>query len=313
MILVTGSLAFDHIMNFPGVIADHIIPEKIHKLNVSFLVDQMHKSFGGTAGNIAYSLSLLGVKVSILAVVGEDFISYRKFLQENEVGTDYISVEKSFFTSTAFGITDAKDNQIWGFYAGADSLSDKLSVKDIGSQIDFGIIAPHNPTAMLKFCRQYKEKGVAYLFDPGMQLPWFQKPDLIAAFAGAKIIIGNDYEISRMQQITAIENLDTLSQQDKIIITTLGADGSKIVSKSGRYQIAAVPLKFTVDPSGAGDAYRAGFTAGFMRGFSLPTCGQMGSVAAAYAVEKYGTTNHSYTIEEFTKRYRENYKQEVSL
>lgn len=300
-------------MNFPGKIADQIIPEKIHKLNISFLVDQMRKSFGGTAGNIAYNLSLLGVKASILALVGEDFASYRKFLQDNEVDTQYITEEKSFFTSTAFGITDATDNQIWGFYPGADAVSDKMTIDTVGSQIDFAVIAPHNPTAMLNFCTQYQQKGIGYLFDPGMQLPWLKKKDLLYAFAGAKIIIGNDYEVSRIEQIVEIESLDTLASQDKIIITTLGELGSKVVDKSGTYQIRAVSLKYAADPSGAGDAYRAGFLAGYLRNFPLTVCGQMGSVTAAFAVEKYGTTSHSFTVDEFRERYKENYQEEIVL
>ncbi len=313
MILVTGSLAFDHIMDFPGKFQDHIMPDKIHMLNVSFLVREMRKSFGGTAGNISYTLSLLGIKVAILGIAGEDFTTYKEFLEKNEIDTSYIKLVNNLYTSTAFGVTDSGDNHIWGFYSGADSISDHLSIFDIEREIDFGIIAPHNPRAMIKFAREYQQKKVPYLFDPGMQLPWLNDADLRAAFKGAKVIIGNDYEISLMEKKTSITNLLSLSSENKIIIKTLGDQGSEIAHEDKIYKIRAARVRDASDPAGAGDAYRSGFIAGFMRKFPLKICGQMGSVAAAYTVEKFGTTTHVFTIEEFKRRYRENYGEEIKL
>lgn len=313
MILVTGSLAFDHIMDFPGKFSDHIMPEKIHNLNVSFLVDQMKKSFGGTAGNIAYSLSLLGVKASVMGVVGDDFTAYREFLEKNDIDTSYIKSVNNFYTSTAFGITDNKDNNIWGFYTGADSLSDNLSIKDVKNKIDFGIVAPHNPRAMIKFAREYQLTKTPFLFDPGMQLPWLTSSDLHAAFAGATVIIGNDYEVSVIEKKAEIENLHTLSDKGKIIITTLGEEGSKISGMGDTIYVKSARVKMSSDPAGAGDAYRAGFVAGFIRKLPLKVCGQMGSVAAAYTVEKYGTSTHFFTLEQFCRRYFENYNENLEL
>jgi adenosine kinase len=313
MILVTGSLAFDHIMDFPGQFSEHIMPDKIHMLNVSFLVDAMRKSFGGTAGNISYTLSLLGIRAAILGIAGDDFVTYKEFLEKNEIDTSYIKLVNNLYTSTAFGVTDRKDNHIWGFYTGADSLSDHLSVYDVERKIDFGIIAPHNPRAMIKFAREYQQLKIPYLFDPGMQLPWLTHADLHVGFMGAKIIVGNDYEISIMEKKTEIGNLHDLAQKDKIVITTLGEEGSRVSGNGETFQVRAARVRGVFDPAGAGDVYRAGFIAGFIRRLPLKTCAQMGSVTAAYTVEKFGTTTHSFTIEQFERRYRENYGEEIKL
>ncbi|OGG06050.1 hypothetical protein A3D05_04065 [Candidatus Gottesmanbacteria bacterium RIFCSPHIGHO2_02_FULL_40_24] len=312
MVLVTGSLAYDQIMDFPGKFSDHIMPDKIHMLNVSFLVNNFRKGFGGTAGNIAYTLSLLDIKSAILGMAGDDFEPYRKFLERFEVNTSNIKIINKFQTSAAFGITDQSDNQIWGFYTGADSLSDQLSTDLVHGKIDFAIIAPHNPKAMLKFSLEHKNKGIPYLFDPGMQLPWFTGPDLLKAFTAAEIIIGNDYEIDVMEKKTGIFNLHK-HFKDKIIITTLAEKGSTVSRNGKLFQIKSSKVKHASDPAGAGDAYRAGFVAGYLRGFPVKTCAQMGSVTSAYTVEKYGTTTHYFTVPEFTRRYRDNYGEELAL
>lgn len=313
MLLITGSLAFDQIMDFPGKFSDHIMPDKIHILNVSFLVNDLKKGFGGTAGNIAYTLSLLGIKCAVLGVVGADFSPYKKFLEKNKVDTSYIKIVRNLYTSSAFGITDQKDNQVWGFYTGADRESYRLSIKDIRQKIDFGIIAPHNPKTMLKLAREYQEKKIPYLFDPGMQLPWFSGSDLKKAFLGAKIIIGNDYEVGVMEKKTGIANLHHLSRESRVIITTLGEKGSRISSNGKTVIIRPAKVASTCDPTGAGDCYRAGFMAGFLRGFPIKVCGQMGSTAAVYTVEKYGTTTHGFTKKEFERRYRENFGEKIKL
>lgn len=313
MILITGSLAFDHIMDFPGKFADHIMPDKVHMLNVSFLVTQMRKSFGGTAGNISYTLSLLGIRAAILGIAGEDFATYREFLEKNEINTSYIKSVNNLYTSTAFGVTDSKDNHIWGFYSGADSLSDHLSIHDIEGKIDFGIVAPNNPRAMIKFAREYQQLKIPYLFDAGMQLPWLTGADLRSAFLGAKIIIGNDYEVGIMEKKMEISDLHSMASENKIVITTLGEQGSRISVDGKTFPVKAARVRNVSDPAGAGDVYRAGFMAGFMRNLPLKTCAQMGSVAAAYTVEKFGTTTHSFTIPNFERRYKENFSEEIKL
>lgn len=307
MILVTGSLAYDQIMDFPGEFRDHIHADKLHILNVSFLVNKLRKGFGGTAGNIAYTLSLLGITSEIMGTVGDDFSPYRIFLKKHHIGTKFLKIIKSEKTSSAFGITDKKDNQIWGFYTGADKFSHNLSISKIKDPIDMAVIAPQNPKAMLKFAVEYSHKKIPYLFDPGMQLPWFEKSSLLKAITGAKIIIGNDYEIRVMEKKTGIGNLHSIAGKNKIIITTLGDQGSVISYAKDKIKIKAAKTERVVDPSGAGDSYRAGFLAGFLRHFDLIVCGQMGSMAACYAVEKYGTSNHRFTLKEFSRRLKENY------
>ncbi len=313
MILITGTLAYDQIMDFPGKFSDSIMPDKIHMLNVSFLVDNLRKGFGGTAGNIAYTLSLLGIRCAVMGIVGPDFAAYQKFLETNEVDTSYVRIINNLFTSQAFGITDNKDNQIWGFYSGADMMSDSLSVNDVKEKIDFGIIGPHNPRAMLKFAGEYKKKKIPYLFDPGMELPHLGGDNLKEAFDGARIIIGNDYEIRLMEKKTGIVPLSQLSKQHKIIITTTGEEGSLIFEKEKEIKIAPAKVRDCSDPTGAGDAYRAGFLAGYLRKFPLKVCGQMGSVASAYTVELYGTTTHNFSVKDFERRYKENYGEEILL
>lgn len=313
MILVTGSLAFDQIMDFPGEFQDHIHADKLHILNVSFLVNTLRKGFGGTAGNIAYTLSLLGISSEVMGMVGDDFSQYRIFLRKHHIGTKFLKIIKSEKTSSAFGITDKKDNQIWGFYTGADKQSHKLSISKIKDKIEFGVVAPQNPKTMLNFALEYQDKKIPYLFDPGMQLPWFEKASLLKAFSGAKIIIGNDYEIRVIEKKTGIRNLHSLAIKNKIIITTLGDQGSLVSFAKEKLKIKPAKAESLVDPSGAGDSYRGGFLAGFLRRFNLKTCGQMGSLAACFAVEKYGTTNHSYSLEKFAQRYKENFNSTLAL
>lgn len=313
MILVSGSLAYDTIMNFPGFFKDSILPDQIHMLNISFLVEKMRKTYGGTAGNIAYTLALLGIKVGVIGTVGSDFKEYEDFLRKFGIFTQYLRPIQDFYTSTAIGIIDKANNALWSFYVGADALSDQMSIDDVSDPIDFGIISPNNPKTMLKFALEYTRKKIPYLYDPGMQLPYLDGDVLKKAFEGASIIIGNDYEVKLMENKTGIEDLNSLANDGKIIITTLGEKGSRIVSRGESYDIPPSTVSDPCDPAGAGDAYRGGFIAGYLRKLPLWVCGRMGSVAAAYTVEKYGTSTHYYTMSEFEVRYRENFKEKLEL
>lgn len=296
MILVTGSLAFDVIMDFPGKFADHIDPTKIHILNLSFLVNTLKKQKGGTAGNIAYNLALLKTPVSILGSAGEDFKEYQEFLKKAGVDTSQIKISQENLTSQAFIITDQADNQITAFYPGAMSENSRLSI----DTADFAVISPNDPKAMLNFAKEAQTLKIPYMFDPGMQLPRLTDQDLITGIDGAKILIGNDYEIGLIKK-----RLKTIKTD--ILITTLGEKGSIIQTPEETIQINPAKPKEVVDPTGAGDAYRAGFLAGYLQGKDLKTSGQMGSVAACYAIEKYGTTTHEFTLDEFQARYKGNY------
>lgn len=311
MITVTGSIAFDHIMDFQGKFSDHIMPDKIHQINLSFLVNTLKKQRGGTAGNIAYNLALLKMPVSIVGVAGIDFLAdYAKFLQTAGVDTSNVHIAENNSTSSAFIMTDQADNQISAFYPGAMECADRLSLEKIDT--DFVVISPNNPQAMVNLCRQCQEKNTSYMLDPGMQLPALNTADLKDMLNGATILIGNDYEISLLCDKLQVTN-DKLLENINILITTLGEKGSIIQTKKETVAVKAGKVSTAVDPTGAGDAYRAGFLAGYMQKLDLRTCGQMGSIAACYAVEKYGTTSHRFSLEEFKNRYKENFGEDLHL
>lgn len=311
-ILITGSVAFDFIMDFPGVFADNIDPKKIHILNISFLVDSLKKEKGGTAGNIAYTLSLLKKPVSILATVGQDFKEYNNFLSQAGVDTKHIKVIKAESTSQAFMVTDKNDNQITAFYPGAMNMADKLRIKTLPKKPLFVLISPTKPEAMVNFASECQKLKIPYLFDPGMQLPRLSRPDLVKGLRGAEILIGNDYEIGLLKSKSGLATREIL-RNIKVLITTLGPKGSIIETAKEKIIIPAGKPKKVIDPTGAGDAYRAGFITGFLKDLDLQTCGQMGSIAACFAVENYGTTNHSFSLPQFCKRYKDNFGKGLKL
>ncbi len=310
MITVTGSLAFDTIMDFPGKFSDHIMPDKIHQINLSFLVNTLKKQKGGTAGNIAYNLALLKSPVSILGVAGQDFSSYGEFLKHNGVDISSIKIVEDDFSSNAFIMTDLSDNQITAFYPGVMNPANKLSLDSI--KTDLLIVSPNDPQIMHDLCIQAQNLNIPYLLDPGMQLPRLDKEVLLTMIGKAKILIGNDYEISLIGNKLQVTS-NKLIEKVKILITTLGEKGSIIQTKDQKFEVATGKPKQVLDPTGAGDAYRAGFLAGYLKGLNLKTCGQMGSVAACYAIEKYGTTSHTFTVEEFCERYKENFGEKLKL
>ncbi|MBI2012088.1 carbohydrate kinase family protein [Candidatus Daviesbacteria bacterium] len=310
MILVTGSLAFDYIMDFPGSFADHIDPKKIHILNLSFLVNTLKKEKGGTAGNIAYTLALLKQRVGILSCAGNDFDDYKIFLEKNGVDTSNIKIIPNEGSAMAFITTDKNDNQITGFYPGSMNFDKDLQIEN--PKPDFLIIAPTSTEAMINFAKQALKLNIPYMFDPGMQLPRFSNEELNKGIKSAKILIGNDYEIGLIKSRLKLSD-DDLLKIVEILIITLGAQGSIIKIRSKEFKISPAVPKEVVDPTGAGDAYRSGFITGYLNNLDLEICGQMGSLTACFAIEKYGTTNHQFSKEEFKKRFKENYGKELSL
>ncbi len=307
-IIVTGSLAFDFIMNFPGKFSDHILPEKIHAINLSFLVSNMTRQRGGTAGNIAYNLALLGIKASVLAVAGYDFDSYKKELEKAGVDVSLIRTVAEEPTASAYIFTDKVDNQISGFYPGAMSASSQLKLENKDNI--FVVISPGDPTAMNKLTKESRKLKTPYMFDPGMQLPRLSDAELKSGIEGAKMVIGNDYEMALIRKRLKGDWLKSISE-GQIWITTLGEKGSLIEADGKKIEIPGAKPTSVSDPTGAGDAYRAGFLAGFLTGQPLDICGRMGSVAAVYTVEKYGTQTHKFSLSEFKKRYQENFKKEL--
>lgn len=306
-VLVTGSLAYDHIMDFPGKFSEQILPDKIHILNVSFIVEKMMRHWGGTGGNITYNLSLLGEKSLFLAPLGgKDFGPYQKHLEES--GVD-LSPSRSYpdeFTSTSFVITDQTDNQISAFYPGVMRRARYLPISKWRNRISLVIISPNDPVAMIAYAKECRDTLLPYIFDPGQQIPRISGADLRRAIAGAKVLIGNDYETELIRRKTSWSSSDILKKVETII-TTKGADGSEILTKNSNLFVPAVKAKKVVDPTGAGDAFRAGIIKGFLNNWDWQKAGRVASLAAVYAVEHYGAQEHHYSSKDFIKRYEDNF------
>lgn len=301
-ILVTGSLAFDYIMDFPDSYENHILPDKIKTLSVSFLVDNLNKNFGGNAGNIAYTLSLLKQKPILFSSIGKnDCDTYFKHFKKNKIDASNVAIINNQFSANAFIITDKNDCQITGFYQGALNEDSKLSLEKINKKIDFLVIAPTATEAMNTFVKQAKKQNIPYVYNPAQQLNRIPDEELRNGISGAEIVICNDYELDVIIKKTKW-NKKQLLEKTKIFITTLGEKGSVIETKNEKTQIGIVKIKKFVDPTGAGDSYIAGFIAGYTGNKSLKESGQMGATAASFAIEHYGTQNHKFTLEEFKKR-----------
>ena len=306
-IIVTGSIAYDYVMVFPGHFQDHILPEKMHILSVSFLVDSMKRLQGGTAANIAYNLALLGEKPEVVGTVGDDFAEYRSWLEDKGVVTGGIKVIPGDFTASCFINTDLKHNQITAFYPGAMRHASTLSLKDLGlSKNDLVLIAPNDPAAMAGHAEECTTLGIPYLYDPSMQAPRMTAIELEAGFKGAKILTGNDYEFGMMAEKLGISEAQ-LRRRVPITVMTKGEAGALITVGGEEYEIPPASPTTVLDPTGAGDAYRAGFVKGMAAGFSWPVVGHLGALTAVYAIEHTGTQHHYYTLTEFVERYRSNF------
>lgn len=325
MLIITGSLAFDQILNLPGKFADYILPDKIHQLNVSFTTDNHKKGFGGTAGNQVYSLALLGEKPILLASAGGDFLPYKKFLKKHGIDTSYIKIFPEQNTATGFSITDLTDNQIWGFSKGAMKEAKTLKIKNEKlkkvmrslslSWTDlFVMIAPNEPQAIENYLDECIGLKIPFGFDPAFYVPVLSPEVLRKGFENARIIFGNDYEISLLAKRLKMSEEKFISEigQNQIVIETLGEKGSVIYNGGKKIKITPAKTEKIVDPTGAGDAYRSGFLAGFLRKMPLKICGQIGSVTASFAIENYGTINHYFTKKEFEKRYLKSYGREIN-
>ncbi len=313
-ILVTGSIAYDRIMNFPGYFKDNILPDKIHILNVSFFINNLKESFGGTAGNIAYNLSLLRLSPKILANVGvKDFVLYEAWLKKNKIDISKIRILSGQQTASAYIITDQADSQITGFYPGAmlQPITSKLKINNSYKlKANLAIISPQNPIDMVKLPKLFKQTKTSYIFDPGQQTTSLSGQQLKQAISGCKVLIGNDYEISLISKKTGWKNGD-LAKKTEILVTTLGEKGSIIKQGNKVYKIPSAKPKNTSDPTGAGDAYRAGLIFGLLKGWPLDKVGRLAGLVSVYTVEKYGTQTHRFTWLEFKKRYRQNFGEEL--
>ncbi|MEM9554344.1 MAG: carbohydrate kinase family protein [Acidobacteriota bacterium] len=306
-VLVTGSLAFDQIMVFPGDFKDHILPEKLHVINISFLVSEMRRQRGGCAGNIAYTLAMLGHDPRIVATGGHDFDDYRAWLVDKGVDVSAIEIIAEEMTASCFITSDQSDNQITGFFPGAMASAGELSLAErAGERAVVAIVAPDDPAAMARHCREAREAGIPFLFDPSFQVTAMDGETLAAAAEGAAMLVVNDYELAVFEQKTGKKGAELFELVDMVGVT-LGGEGAKLLLPDTEVPIPAAKIAGLVDPTGAGDAWRGGFVAGLLRGHDLEVCGRMGSVASAYAVEQNGTQSHGYTADDFAARYAENF------
>ncbi len=305
-IFISGSLAYDRIMDFPGKFSDHILPDKIHILNVCFTVNGMVEKFGGTAGNVAFTLSLLNERPEILSTIGKDYGRYFEWLKKNNIPAEGIKIIEEEFTAGAYITTDKSDNQITGFNPGAMKYPSEYKFGNLRAEDSIALIAPGNLQDMFEYSKVYKDKGIDYICDPGQSLTAWEGNMLREWIDGSAILISNDYEFELITKLTGRDKKELL-RLTKTIITTLGEKGSVISSSDGDINVPPAKVSDVVDPTGAGDAFRAGMMKGLVLGKELETAARMGSISAAYAVEKYGTQEHWYTYEEFLERYRSNF------
>jgi adenosine kinase len=310
MLIITGSLAYDYIMDFPGLFSDHILPEKIHNINLSFIVQNFAKRRGGTAGNASYALGLLHIPHIMFSCAGKDFDEYKKTFEQLGINTSSVKIYKDEYTATGLAITDHKDNQIWAYSYGAAENNEKLKLQKVAKKDDLVLIGPQGAKGSMNFVKQCIDLGIPYMFDPGFIMTQATDEELTLGVTHATYVIGNDYEINVLN--TRVKNFTQLVK-DKIVITTLGEEGAIIDDKGSKISIKSAKPKKVLDPSGAGDAWRGGFLAGLEKNFDLEIAGGMGAVAASYAVEKYGTQEYSFTIGEFTRRYEKTYNKKIIL
>jgi adenosine kinase len=304
--IVTGSIAFDYLMSFPGKFTEHFLPEHFSRVSLSFLVDTMDKRRGGCAPNIAYTLALLGERPFLMGTAGRDFLEYRTWLEAAGVDTSLVREVPDKFTASFFCSTDQANNQIASFYTGAMAHAAELSFRTAG-HVDLAIISPNDPAAMTQYAEECRTLGIRYIFDPGQQCARMSGDELRDGLVGAHIVICNDYELELIRQKTAMSEDDLLAVADLLIVTR-GEAGSTVMDKTrDRVDVPAVPPTRIADPTGVGDAYRGGFMKGLASGASHETCARLGSVAATYALEHLGGSSHAYTWHEFRNRYEEHF------
>ena len=303
--VVTGSIAYDYLMSFPGKFTEHFLPEHMNRVSLSFLVDTMDKRRGGCAPNIAYTLALLGERPLLMATAGEDFGEYRQWLEAAGIDTTHARQIAGKFCASFFCSTDVENNQIASFYTGAMADAGQLSFRSV-RDCGLAIIAPNDPGAMVQYAEECRTLGIKFIFDPGQQCARMSGDQLREGVTGAAIVIVNDYELELLRQKTGLSEADILVEAGALIVTR-GVEGSSVLTRGGRVDIAAVAPDRIVDPTGVGDAYRGGLLKGLAVGLPYDVSAQLGSVAATYALEHLGGLSHSYTWDEFKRRYQEHF------
>ena len=311
-IVVTGSIAYDYLMSFPGRFTEHLLADQLHTVSLSFLVDSMKRQRGGTAPNIAYSLALLGGQPKIMATAGEDFSDYRRWLEEMGVDTSAIIEIAGDYCASFFVNTDLDQNQIASFYTGAMAHAGRLSFAEHAPETDLAIISPNDPQAMRAYAAECQQLNIAYIYDPSQQTIRLSGEDLAAGLNGCALLTVNEYEFGLIQEKTGLSQADILARTGGLLITR-GRAGSVIMVDGREYQIPAVPPIQTVEPTGAGDAFRAGLMRGMQLGLPWDIAGRMGALAATYVLEAFGTQGHHYTNSQFVARYRKHFDDQGAL
>ena len=304
-IIVTGSIAYDYLMSFPGSFTEHLLPDHLQRVSLSFLVDTMDKRRGGCAPNIAYTLALLGERPKLMGTAGQDFDDYRRWLDAAGIDTSLVKQVTEKFTASFFCSTDNSGNQIASFYTGAMAHAGELSFRTAGP-CDLAIIAPNDPDAMVSYARECGELGIPYIFDPSQQVARMDGEALRTGVLGARIVICNDYEFEIIREKTGMDEAAMLERSDAVVVTR-GEKGATIARRDGTVTVPAVPPASIVDPTGVGDAFRGGFMKGLASGAAIAVCGRLGSVAAAFALAPMGGSSHSDTWAEFKARYEDHF------
>jgi adenosine kinase len=304
-IIVTGSIAYDYLMSFPGSFTEHLLPDHLQRVSLSFLVDTMDKRRGGCAPNIAYTLALLGERPRLMGTAGQDFGEYRSWLEASGIDTTLVKEIEGKFTASFFCSTDQNGNQIASFYTGAMAHAAELSIVRAGG-CDLAIISPNDPAAMVNYAEECRAVGVPFIFDPSQQVARMGGDELKRGLSGARIVISNDYEFEIIHEKTGLDERALLESAEAVVVTK-GEKGASIMLRDGVIEIPAVPPSRIADPTGVGDAFRGGFMKGLAAGVGYQVCGRLGSVAAAYALEHVGGSTHRYTWPDFVARYEANF------
>jgi adenosine kinase len=306
-LIVTGSIAFDYLMSFPGKFTEHFLPEHMHRVSLSFLVDSMDKRRGGCGPNIAYTIALLGERPYLMATAGQDFSDYKAWMDAVNIDTSLVKVIDGKFCASFFCSTDEHSNQIASFYTGAMANAGELSMRTVADIKDaIVIISPNDPGAMVQYAEECSTMGVKYIWDPGQQCARMEGDQLADGIEGAFMVVCNDYELELIRQKTGMGEGEILAKTPLLVVTK-GEKGCTIHTRDGSEDVAAVPPERIADPTGVGDAFRGGFMKGLAMGAPYATCAKLGSVAATYALEHLGGTSHAYTWNDFKRRYEQHF------
>lgn len=309
--LICGSIAYDTIMLFNDKFKHHILPEKVHILNVSFMVPDMRREFGGCGGNIAYNLKLLGGEPLLMGTVGADFTPYADWMDQCGISRDYIKVIDNSYTAQAFITTDMDDNQITAFHPGAMMQAHENKVSD-AKGIKIGIVSPDGRDGMIQHAEQFVDAEIPFIFDPGQGMPMFDGDDLKRFIDQAAYVVVNDYEWQLMQERTQYTPQDVAAKVDALIVTQ-GGEGSTIYTKDQTYHVPCAKAQQVIDPTGCGDAYRAGLLYGLINGLDWEVTGRIASLLGALKIEQPGTQNHQFSIDEFKQRYQHSFDSELLI